>query len=274
MPKRPNRYSRCTDRYTVLPTELPKHLKPLTRPGGMTVALRSDAPHAAAGYRESTAMKTFTVLAAALLLGACSGTGNSMGVNASDVAALDQAAAKISSSAASYQTSTANMASPAECSAAVQQYTAQVQPNVDRIAQMSGRMDAAMSSVGQMMGADMECGADVMQHELTHHLGVACTSADMATNRAEAMRHVQAMQELADHMRMRADEMGTMMGPGGMMGGGMSMGGGTGTAMMDGGWVTPDGGTIPFDHTMPGCTYAGGGFHPDGGSPSDGGTVQ
>ena len=218
-------------------------------------------------------MKTFTILAAAFLLGACNGTGNSTGVSASDVAALDQAAASVSSSAASYQTSAANMATPAECTSAVQQYTAQVQPGVDRIAQMGGRMDAAMSSMGQMMGADMECGAGVMEHELARHLGVACTSSDMAANRAEAMHHVQAMQEFADHMRMRADEMGTMMGPGGMMGGGMGTGGGT-PAMMDGGWVTPDGGTIPFDHTMPGCTYADGGFHSDGGSASDGGTAQ
>ena len=218
-------------------------------------------------------MKTFTALAATFLLGACSGTGNSMGMSASDVAALDQAAAKVSSSAASYHTSTASMATPADCTTAVQQYTAQVQPNVDHIAQMSGRMDAAMSSMGQMMGADMECGAGVMQHELTRHLGVACTSSDMAANRAEAMQHVEAMQEFADHMRMRADEMSTMMGSGGMMGGGMGVGSGT-PAMLDGGWVTPDGGTIPFDHTMPGCTYANGGFHPDGGSVTDGGTAQ
>ncbi len=217
-------------------------------------------------------MKTFAVLAAVLLLGACSGTGNSMGVNASDVAALDQAAARVSSSAASYQTSTANMATPADCGAAVQQYSTQVQPSVDRIAQMSGRMDAAMSSMGQMMGADMECGSGVMQQELAHHLGVACASPDMAANRAEAARHAGAMQEFADHMRMRADEMSTMMGSSGMMGGGM--GSGNGPAVMDGGWVMPDGGTIPFDHTMPGCTYANGGFHADGGSPTDGGAAQ
>jgi hypothetical protein len=220
-------------------------------------------------------MKTFTALATALLLSACSSMGNSTGVNASDVAALDQAASNVSGSAASYQTSTANMATPADCTAAVQQYTTQVHPNVDHIAQMSGRMDAAMSSMGQMMGADMQCGSSVLQQELAHHLGIACTSPDMAANRAEAMRHVGAMQEFADHMRMRADEMGTMMdGNGGMMGGEMGMGGGTGPAMMDGGWVMPDGGTIPFDHTMPGCTCADGGFHSDSGSPSDGGTAQ
>jgi hypothetical protein len=219
-------------------------------------------------------MKTFTALAAATLLSACSSMGNSTGVSASDVAALDQAAANVSGSAASYQTSTSNMATPADCAAAVQQYSVQVQPNVDRIAQMSGRMDSGMSSMGQMMGADMECGSGVMQQELAHHLGIACTSPDLAANRAEVMRHVQATQEFADHMRMRADEMGTMMGSSGMMGGGMGMGGGTGPAVMDGGWAMPDGGTIPFDHTMPGCTYADGGFHSDGGSPSDGGTAQ
>jgi hypothetical protein len=217
-------------------------------------------------------MKTFTVFAATLLLGACSGTGHSMDVSASDVAALDRAASNVSSSAASYETSASAMATPADCSAAVQQYSAQVQPDVDHIAQMSGRMDAAMSSMGQRMGADMECGASVMQQELAQHLAAACTATDMAANRAEAARHAEAMQEFADHMRMRADEMGTMMD--GMMGGGMGMGGGPGPAMMDGGWVMPDGGTMPFDHTMPGCTYTDGGYSPDGGSPSDGGSAQ
>ncbi len=211
-------------------------------------------------------MKTFTALAGALVFAGCS-TSNSTGVSAADVAALDQAAAGVSGSAASYRTSTAAMTTAADCTAAVQQYSAEVKPNVDRIAQMSGRMDGAMSSMGQMMGADMQCGAGVMQHELAQHLGVACTAPDMTANRAEAARHSDAMQEFADHMRMRADEMGTMMGANGRM-----MGGGMGPAMLDAGWTMPDGGTIPFDHTMPGCTYGDSGFHADGGSPTDGGT--
>ena len=209
-------------------------------------------------------MKIFTAMAGVLALGACSSSmDDSMGVTASDVAALDQAAAGVSGSAASYRTSTATMATAADCTAARQEYAAQVQPDVDRVAQMSGRMDGAMSSMGQMMGADMECGAGVMQRELAQHLGAACTAPDMATNQAEAARHADAMQEFADHMRMRSEEMGTMMGANGEM-----MGGGMGPAMMDGGWTTADGGTIPFDHVMPGCTSG------DGGSPTDGGTAQ
>ena len=90
--------------------------------------------------------------------------------------------------------------------------------------------------LGGMMGADMECGAGVMQHELAQHLGVACTARDMTANGAEAARRSDAMHEFADHMRMRADEMGMMTGAnGGMMSGGM------GLAMLDGGWSMPAG---------------------------------
>jgi hypothetical protein len=42
----------------------------------------------------------------------------------------------------------------------------------------------------------------------------------MAPNRAEAARHVQAMTEWSDHLRVRSEQMGSMMGMGGMSGGG------------------------------------------------------
>jgi hypothetical protein len=190
-----------------------------------------------------------------------------MGVTSSQLAALDQTAADISGSAASYLTAAETMATPADCATAVQEYSSQVQPDVDRIATMSSQMDGALSSMGQGMGADMECGATVMQQELAHHRAVACTSPDMSTNQAEAARHVEAMQEYADHMRMRADELTRMMSANGGMGGGM-MGGSTDTT--GGGWTTRDGGTIPFDQTMPGCTYANGSFQPAGGSSAGG----
>jgi hypothetical protein len=238
----------------------------------------SGEPHTAAITRSEDTMKTLYALAAGLALGACSTMGNSSGVSTSDVAALDQAAAAVSSSDSTYQTATSSMASPSDCTAAVQHYSAEVQPHVDRLGQMSGRMDAAMSAMGEMMGADIECGAAVMRQELQHHLAVACASTDMGANRGEASRHVTAMQGYADHMRMRADELGTMMGEsGGMMsqgnglmgGGGSMMDGGSvtpdGGSMMDGGWVTPDGGMMPFNHTMPGCTFVDGGFSPDAG---------
>jgi hypothetical protein len=222
-------------------------------------------------------MKTFTALAGAFVLASCS-TNDSPNVSASDVAALNQAALGVSASVASYRTPAASMVTSADCAAALQQYSEQVQPEVNRIAQMSGRMDGAMSAMGEGMGADMECGAGVMQQELAQYLGAACTAPDMAANRAQAERHCNAMQDLADHMQMRAHQMDTMAGSnGGMMGGGMGTGGGMGMgggsmepAMMDGGWTKPDGGMIPFGHTMPGCADGDGGFQPNGGALPDG----
>ncbi len=215
-------------------------------------------------------MKTITALAGAFLLASCSN--DSQDMSAADVAALNQAALGVSGAVASYRTSTATTTTSADCAAALQQYSEQVQPEVDRIAKMSGRMDGAMSAMGQRMGADMECGAGVMQRELARYLGEACTEPDLAANLAQVERHCDAMQEFADHMRMRAYQMDAMgSSNGGMMGGGMGMGGGSmEPAMMDGGWTKPDGGTIPFGHTMPGCTDGDGGFQPDGGALPDG----
>jgi hypothetical protein len=220
-------------------------------------------------------MKTFLALTGVLALGACGGSmGDSMGVSSSEVAAMDQAATGVSAAAVTYRTGMASITTAADCAAAVEEYSSQVQPDVDRIAQMSGRMDGAMGSMGQMMGADMECGAEVMQQELHRHLGVACTAEDMAANQAEAALHAEAMQGFAEHMRMRSDEMGTMMeANGGMMGGnGGMMGGGAGTGMMDGSWTTPDGSTIPYEHTMPGCTYHDGEYQADGDATNSGTT--
>jgi len=228
-------------------------------------------------------MKTFLTLTGVLALAACGGSmGDSTGVSSSEVAALDQAATAVSTSAVTYRATTESMTTATECAAAAEQYSSQVQPDVDRIAQMSGRMDGAMGSMGQRTGADMECGARIMQRELAHHREVACTAEDMAANREEAANHAQAMQQFAEHVRMRAHEMGTMMdanggmtgGNGGMTGGNGGMtGGGTGTGMMDGSWTTPDGRTIPYEHTMPGCTYRDGEFEADSGT-TDSGTTD
>jgi hypothetical protein len=145
------------------------------------------------------------------------------------------------------------------------------------MAQMAGGMDDAMESMGQKMHGDMQCGDQVMQDEIKRHLAAACTSTDVAVNQAEATRHCDAMESYSEHMQMRADEEGSMMGN--MMGGGMM--GGTAPAATEGSWKTPDGGMMSWDHTMPGCTYRDGGFQPEGGSTAggttggtDGGTGQ
>ena len=205
-------------------------------------------------------MKIFSALASVLVLAACGTGNNSMGVSTADVSSYDRAALAVSGSVATYRAATTSMASPSDCQAAVHQYAAQVQPALDQMKGMSSRMDGAMKSMGQTMRADMECGADVMRGELEQHMSVACTAADVEANRAEAARHSDAMEGFSEHMRMRASEVGSMMG---RMGSGMGMM--DGSQQADGGWTMPDGGTMPWNHAIAGCVTV------DGGSQSDGG---
>ncbi len=218
-----------------------------------------DGPHAAVFTGVDEMMNRFHVLGCALLLGACGG-GSTAGMNPSAASAYDRAALQISDTVTSYGAASATMGSSADCNAAVQQYANQVQPMIDRMASMAGPMDDAMKSMGQMMGADLECGAAVMKQELQRHLGSACSSPDMIANRSEARRHADAMQQIANHMRMRAAEAGTMMGSSGSM----MQGGGMASGTMDGGWKMPDGTVMSWDAPMPGCHFADGEYHADG----------
>lgn len=222
-------------------------------------------------------MRIFTALAGTLALGACSGMGSGSGMSSTNAAAYNQKATQVSSAVAKYRAAAATMTSPADCKAAVDQYQADVKPAIDGMAQMAGEMDGAMEQMGQKMHGDMQCGDQVMEDELARHLAAACTSTDTATNQSEVTRHGDAMQGYAEHMQMRAGEVGSMMGN--MMGGGMM--GGTAPATTGGATQLPDGGMMSWDHTMPGCTYRDGSFQPEGGNTSggttggaDGGTGQ
>ena len=219
-------------------------------------------------------MKTFTGLACALALAACGGN-DSTGMNAADASAYRTAALQVSDSVTSYGTATTTMATVGDCTAAVQQHVAQVQPALERMGQLAGPVDGMMQSAGQMMGADVECGVGVMQQEMEQHRAAACASGDMATNRAEAQRHVGVMQQLTEHMQMRAEELNTMMAAGAGMGssGGMMHGGGTVAAPADGGWTMPNGGVMSWDDTMPGCTFVNGAFQQNGSTTTTGGGV-
>jgi hypothetical protein len=173
-----------------------------------------------------------------------------------DTRAYDALAQEAAATASSYGTATAAMSAPEDCQAAVQRYASRMDPTLERMQAMSGRMDGAMMSAGAPMHADMQCGTAVMAQELERHRGVACTQTDMAANRAAAQQHVEAMDGFANHMQMRAAEMTAMMGDGGgMMGqdGGM-MSGGTGPGTITGASQTSSGGMMSWDHTVPGCT--------------------
>jgi len=130
------------------------------------------------------------------------------------------------------------MADMASCNSAESQYDAQVRPMVQRMEDMSGSMHSMMDSQGAGSHGDMSCMSGAMRAELAQHKAMACASADMAANQAEAMRHADSMEGYAAHQRARAEEMMSMMG-GGMMGGGS---GTSDAGMMGGFYRAVDGG--------------------------------
>jgi hypothetical protein len=194
-------------------------------------------------------------LAAAIALSACSGS--SSGVSASDVAAFQSSALAASTAVTTYREATQTMTTPAGCQAAVQQYANEMGAAAQGMSRTSSRMDEHMRSMGQSAAADMTCGAEVMAQALQQHLGVACSSGDMAQNRTVAAQHCQQMAADADHLQMRAAAMSAMFGHGDMMMGDSDMSTMM-TSMMDGGYTAPDGEHMSWTDPMPGCTFSGG----------------
>lgn len=172
-----------------------------------------------------------------------------------DITSYNQLTSDLSAQVQAYRSTASSMLSPSDCTAALQHYLTRVRPDVAGMGPLASRIDDHMMGMGGMMAGDMRCGMDVISRELDRHGAVACTSADMEANRAEALRHCDQMQGYADHMRMRGAEAGEMMGSG-MMGSGMTNCCGPHS---DGGWTMADGGTMGWDHQMPGCSTADGG---------------
>ena len=201
-------------------------------------------------------------LAGAIAVVAGCSSGSMM--SSTDVNNYGQLAADLSGAVATYRTSASTMQTPAECTAAFQQYLGHARPDLDQMGPLAGKMDEEMRAMGRTASGDTRCGMELMAGELARHAAAACTATEMAMNRAEVNRHGDATESFAEHMRMRAAEvngmMGSSSGSGGMMGGG--------TGKLDGGWTMPDGGMMGWSHVMPGCTFADGGFTMmDGGRP-------
>ena len=137
-----------------------------------------------------------------------------------DVQAYSRLAEQISTTSASYATAASATTDVPGCQAGHAAYDGQVRPMANRMRSLSGDMDHEMETMGHAADADMTCAADAMFSELDHHDAVACTSATMSANHAEAGRHASAMEDWADHQRARGEELGGMMGMMGMSGGG------------------------------------------------------
>jgi len=168
-----------------------------------------------------------------------------------DAATYQHLITDLSGAVTAYRASASAMQIPADCSALLQQYMARALPDVDGMRPIAGRMDGEMAAAGWTMDSDLACGMNVIAAELARHAGMACASADVAGESAEAARHCDVMDSYLNHMEMRSAELSQVMG--GMMTAG------TMTAV-DGGLRMADGGWMSWGHEMPGCTLADGGY--------------
>jgi hypothetical protein len=87
-----------------------------------------------------------------------------------------------------------------------------VRPAIEGILAIGPGLDQRVRSRGPEEHADVECGAGAMLAEFERHTDIACTSLDLATNRAETARHAVTMGRWAALAVARADEGGTAAG--------------------------------------------------------------
>ncbi len=157
---------------------------------------------------------TFAAACALVLSAACGGTGGSgtstPPASSSDVASYQQFALNVQSAATTYRTtasSASDMSTMMDCQSAEDHYDAQVRPWISQMAQMSVPLDDVMVGHGGSGAADMGCLSSAMMQELNQHQQIACSSTDLSVDRAEAVRHANAMISYATHASDRSSEM-------------------------------------------------------------------
>lgn len=154
----------------------------------------------------------FTALWLALLAlsTGCDGSSGS-GTNsasASELGTYQALAAKVQSAALAYRAtmSGSGVTTVQSCQEVQVGYDSQVRGWVSQMSQMAGAMDSFIDSHGGAMVADMQCVSGTMLDELDRHKSTACASPDLQMDRAEALRHADAMSSLTGHSSSRCDE--------------------------------------------------------------------
>ena len=88
-------------------------------------------------------------------------------------------------------------------------YDATLRWYLDQMPALAGEMDLVMMDHHGGDVADIACMTDAMRNELDQHARLACSWPDLASDRAEAARHVEAMLVLTAHATERCEEMQT-----------------------------------------------------------------
>jgi len=116
----------------------------------------------------------------------------------------------VARSVETYAARSSSMADGASCRALRDEHENQVRPALAGIAALAPRLDPWLRARGPTEHADAECLAGAMLAEIERHTDIACTSLDLPTNRAEAVRYAAAMDRWADLAVARGDLTGEL----------------------------------------------------------------
>ena len=144
------------------------------------------------------------VLAPVLLLAACGSSAPP--VPPAEAARLRPVAQSLVAAVEAYQERIDSMTSPAECRSTRSTYEARVGPAIEGLLALAPRLDAWMRERGAPEHADLACEGASILAEFERHTDIACTAVAMEANRAEASRHLRAMDPWVKLVAARAGE--------------------------------------------------------------------
>jgi hypothetical protein len=155
--------------------------------------------------------RSFAFFTFAVGLAVGCGTGMSDTKTPGDPMAYQQLAMDASSKVESHR-SQGNAAGTVDaCNTEHMRYEGEVRTMLEKLQSLSAGMDSCMMQMGKAGDADMANTCSAMMAELGRHKTAACVS-DVTANKAEAVRHCDAMKTWLDSLKARATYLSGGMG--------------------------------------------------------------
>ncbi len=152
-----------------------------------------------------------SLLLASLSVGFAVGCGMPMSKTPADPVAYQQLAMDIAGKVEAHRALAADAGTVPSCDSEHTRYDAEVRPMLDQMQSLSTGMDSCMMNMGKAGDADMASTCSSMMSELDRHKTAAC-GADLVADKAEAVRHCDAMKTWLDTENTRAAYLSGGMG--------------------------------------------------------------
>lgn len=151
-------------------------------------------------------VKRFFLLMACAVVVGCGGMGSSGAVYPAGYRTLTQEVAAL---VETHRTNAAVASTVDACLTERARYDVEVRPKLEMMQSQSRGMDNCMMQMGRAGDADLATTCGSMMSELNGHKTTACASADATVNKAEAVRHCDAMKTWLDAAQNRASSLGS-----------------------------------------------------------------